>query len=50
MANQQPIDHFLRELRNPDGLSRLKELRGRLDPTGQRLNLEFKTLGLSVSL
>ena len=45
MANQQPIDHFLRELGNPDGLRSLDELRGRLGPTGQRLNLEFEPLG-----
>ena len=46
MANQQPIDHFLRELGNPDGLRNLDGLRRRLGPTGQRLNLEFEPLGL----
>ena len=45
MANQQPIDHFLRELRNPNGLRRLDELRRRLDPTRQGRRLHKLALG-----
>ena len=45
MANQQPIDHFLRELGNPDGLRNLDGLRRRLGPTGQGRRLEKLALG-----